>query len=274
MSKVKNRLKIYGSIKDIIQFINDNYEKDIYHPSDGKYPSNYILFFGKMLPTPDDILDDKNKIYRWRMNNWGTPFLSDSEEQVSEINIFYRHSYDYTKYSLSSIEDKFNPYTIHKLLEYSEMIYGDNIHPDENELITIFNTTLTPPTKLINTWVNIYKYTSLVFKLDYWDSEDRYAGNIHFDYQQKLYVLEHHVKEHNLFSYTRYLVERNIKTIDEYAGDITDMIIEVNDDKTIEDYNDIESMVVEEIESKDSFDEQIKFIVMMLEYLSKRKLSK
>ena len=108
MSKVKNRLKIYGSIKDIIQFINDNYEKDIYHPSDGKYTPNYILFFGKMLPTPDDILDDKNKIYRWRMNNWGTPFLSDSEEQVSEINIFYRHSYDYTKYSLSSIEDKFN----------------------------------------------------------------------------------------------------------------------------------------------------------------------
>ena len=274
MSKVKNRLKIYGSIKDIIKFINDNYEKDIYHPSDGKYPSNYILFFGKMLPTPDDILDDKNKIYRWRMNNWGTPFLSDSEDQVSEINIFYKHSYDYTKYSLCSNEGKFNPYTIRKLLEYSEMFYGDNIHPEENELITMFTTTLTPPTKLINNWVNVYKYTNIIFKLDYWDEEDRYAGNIHYDYRQKTYILEHYVKEHNLFSYVKYMIERNIKTINEYAGEITDIIIEVNDDKSINDFKDIETMVIDELEMKETFDDQVKFIVMMLEHLNKRKLNK
>lgn len=266
MSRVKNRLKIYGSIKDIITFISDNYEKDIYHPSDGKYPPNYILFFGKSFPTPEDIIDDKNKIYKWRMNNWGTPFLSELEEQISELSIFYKHSYDYTRYKLTSEEDKFNSYTLRKVLEYSEMFYGENIHPNENELITFFNTTMTPPTRLITNWVNMYKYSTLVFKLDYWDMEDRYVGNIHFDYSQNKYILEHYVKEHDLLSYIRYMLERNVKTLDDYVAEITELLILT--DKLGSDYKEIEKMVSDEVELKETFEEQVIFITFMISKLN------
>ena len=93
VSKVKNRLKVTGNIKDLITFIDENYVEDIYHPSDGVYPPNLILFFGKLYPTPTDIEDNKDNVYRWRMNNWGTPFLIDNENFNNEITILYKHSY-------------------------------------------------------------------------------------------------------------------------------------------------------------------------------------
>ena len=141
VSKVKNRLKVTGNIKDLITFIDENYVEDIYHPSDGVYPPNLILFFGKLYPTPTDIEDNKDNVYRWRMNNWGTPFLIDNENFNNEITILYKHSYEYTPYEV----DNFNAYTIKKILDYSEMIYGENIHKEENELNSFFITTMTPP---------------------------------------------------------------------------------------------------------------------------------
>lgn len=267
MSQVKNRLKVTGSIKDLVRFINDNYEKDIYHPSDGVYPSNLILFFGKMFPTPDDILDDKDKIYRWRMNNWGTPFLLDSDNYKNSLTILYKHDYDYTPYNI----DKFNPYTIRKVSEYSEMFYKENIHPNENEIISDFITTMTPPSKLITNWVNNYKYTTLVFRLDYWDMEDRYVGNIHYDYKKDNYILEHYVKDNNVTAYVKYMLEEDLRTIEDYASEITESVIETNPDKTDKDFDEIYKLMLEEIESKNNLDEQIKFISTLIRYLNSKK---
>jgi hypothetical protein len=264
MSQVKNRLKVTGSIKDLVMFIHDNYEKDIYHPSDGVYPSNYILFFGKMFPTPDDILDDKDKIYRWRMNNWGTPFLLDNDDYNNEMVILYKHSYEYLPYNI----DKFNPYTIRKILEYSEMFYGENIHPDENEILSDFITTMTPPTKLITNWVNKYRYTTLIFRLDYWDKEDRYVGNIHWDHIKEKYILEHYVKEYNITAYVKYMLEEDFKTIEDYASELTDLIIKTNPEKSDKDYNEIEQLMIDEIESKHTLEEQVNFISTLIKYLN------
>ena len=267
MSQVKNRLKVTGSIKDLVAFIQDNYEKDIYHPSDGVYPSNYILFFGKMFPTPDDILDDKVKIYRWRMNNWGTPFLIDTDNYYNELNILYKHSYEYSLYNV----DKFNPYTIRKVLEYSEMFYGENIHPDENEIVSDFITTMTPPTKLITNWVNTYRYTTLVFRLDYWDVEDRYVGNIHKDHSKDKYILEHYVKDHDITTYVGYMLGEDLKTIDDYASELANLVIETNPDKSDKDFNEIEQLMIEEIESKKNLEEQVNFISTLIKYLNSKR---
>jgi hypothetical protein len=271
MNQVKNKLTVSGSIKDLISFIKDNYERDIYHPSDGKYPPNYILFFGNLFPTPEDIIDDKNKIYRWRMNNWGTPFLASEENQINELHVLYKHDYDYTVYSITSEEGMFNPYVIRKLSEYSEMFYGENIHPDENELVSLFNTTITPPSKIISKWIDVYKYTSLVFRLDYWDEKDRFVGNIHYDYNTKTYILEHHVRDHNLTEYVRYTLEEDVKTIDSYACEITQMLIEIKKDKMEYNYNELRDMLIEEIEEKHSFEEQVKFISDIIRYLNGKK---
>lgn len=32
------------------------------------------------------------------MNNWGTPFLIDTENFTNEITILYKHDYDYKPY--------------------------------------------------------------------------------------------------------------------------------------------------------------------------------
>ena len=268
MSLVKNRLKINGSIKDLLRFIEDNYEKDIYHPSDGVYPSNLLLFFGKSFPTPSDILDDKDKIYRWRMNNWGTPFLIDNEDYKNELTVLYKHDFDYTPYKLSTDNNKFNPYTLIKLEDYSEMFYGENIHPDENELISDFYTTMTPPSKLITNWVNIYKYSSLVFRLDYWDIEDRFVGNIHYDYSGEKYILEHYVKDHNVTAYVKYMLEEELKTIEDYASELTELIILTNPEKSQDDYDEIEKIMLDELEMKCNLNEQINFISMLIRYLN------
>lgn len=267
MSQVKNRLKVTGSIKDLVMFINDNYVEDIYHPSDGVYPSNLILFFGKLFPTPKDIEDNKDNVYRWRMNNWGTPFLIDNEEFSNEMIILYKHSYDYTSYSI----DNFNAYTIRKVLEYSEMFYGENIHKEENEVNSFFVTTMTPPTKLITNWVNKYKYTTLKFRLDYLDKEDRYVGNIHYEYNSNNYILEHYVKDHDVTSYVNYILEEDIKTIEDFSNDITNMIIETNPEKSEKDYKEIYDMVLAEIENKNDLHEQVEFISMMIRYLNGKK---
>lgn len=262
MSKVKNKLKVTGSIKDLVMFINDTYVEDIYHPSDGVYPSNLILFFGKLYPTPKDIEDNKDNVYRWRMNNWGTPFLIDNENFSNEITILYKHDYDYTPYDI----DKFNAYTIRKILEYSEMFYGENIHKEDNEINSLFTTTMTPPTKLITNWVNRYKYTSLKFRLDYIDMEDRYVGNIHQSNNE--YILEHYVKDHNVTAYVNYTLEEDIRTIEDYSSEIAKMIITVNPEKTDSDFKEIYNMILEEIETKDSLKEQVDFISMMIRYLN------
>jgi hypothetical protein len=269
MSLVKNRLKIYGSVKHIIKFIQENYESDCYHPSDGNNPPNYILFFGALFPTPDDIVNDKDKVYRYRMNNWGTPFLADN--QFSTLTVFYKHDYDYTAYELTSDNDKFNSYSIRKLSEYSEMFYGENIHPDENMLITFFDTTMTPPSKLFTHWINLYRGTSLIFKLDYWDEQDRFVGNIHYDYKTKTYVLEHHVKEHDHKAYIYYMLDEEVKTIEMYSEELTNLVIETNPTKSDKDFNEIKDMMMEEIESKSSFEEQVNFISMLLLYLENKK---
>ena len=269
MSNVRNRLKVQGSIKDLVNFINDNYEKDIYHPSDGIYPSNLTLFFGKMFPTPDDILDNKINVYRWRMNNWGTPFLLDNEEYSNELIILYKHDFEYTPYSIGG--SKFNSYVIRKVSEYSEMFYGENIHPDENELISEFFTTMTPPTKLITKWINAYKYKTLIFRLDYWDDDDRYVGNIHCDYKTGEYILEHHVKDIDLFSYVKYMIEEELKSIEDYAYEIAGLIIETNPEKSEKDYDYIYNAMVEEIELKPNLNEQVKFISILLNHLNNKK---
>jgi hypothetical protein len=267
VSKVKNRLKVTGNIKDLITFIDENYVEDIYHPSDGVYPPNLILFFGKLYPTPTDIEDNKDNVYRWRMNNWGTPFLIDNENFNNEITILYKHSYEYTPYEV----DKFNAYTIKKILDYSEMIYGENIHKEENELNSFFITTMTPPTKLIINWTNRYKYTSLKFRLDYVDMEDRYVGNIHYEYDKNEYILEHYVKEHNMTLYINYMLEEDIRTIEDYSSEIANMIIETNSEKTDEDYNEIYNMVLDELDNKNELQEQVNFISMMIKYLNSKK---
>lgn len=269
MNQVKNKITISGNIKDLISFIIDNYERDIYHPSDGKYPPNYILFFGKLLPTPDDILDDKNKIYRWRMNNWGTAFLADN--QINELSILYKHDYDYTPYKISSEDGMFNPYVIRKLSEYSEMFYGENIHSNENELTSLFTTMVTPPSKLISKWVEKYKFTSLTFRLDYWDEQDRFVGNIHFNYKNDNYILEHYVKDFNITEYIRYTLEEDIKTIETYACEITNMMIDIKKDIIEYDYEELRDMIVEEIEQKQTFEEQVTFISNIIKYLNGKK---
>ena len=269
MNRVKNKITVSGNIKDLISFIMDNYERDIYHPSDGKYPPNNILFFGKLFPTPDDILDDKNKIYRWRMNNWGTAFLA--EDQINELSILYKHDYDYTPYKITSEEGMFNSYVLRKLSEYSEMFYGENIHPDENELVSLFNTSVTPPSKLISKWIDMYKFTSLVFRLDYWDENDRFVGNIHFDYKSNNYILEHHVKDYNLTEYIRYTIEEDVKTIETYACEITDMLIEIKKEEMDYNYKELKDMLIEEIEQKQTFEEQVKFISNIIKYLNGKK---
>lgn len=271
MSLVKNRLLIYGSIKDIIKFINDNYESDIYHPSDGKYPPNNILFFGKMYPTPNDILDDKNKIYRWRMNNWGTAFLSDSENQINKITVMYKHDYDYTPYTITSEDGMFNSYVLRKLSEYSEMFYGENIHDNENEFISIFNTNITPPSKMITNWINVYQFSTLIFRLDYWDEEDRFVGNIHYDYSDKLYVLEHYVKDNNLIKYIKYMIEEDIKPIEIYAEEIANLVLSINIKDDYKTFDKIESIVLEELEQLNSLDDQVKYIANMITYLNNKK---
>lgn len=270
-SQVRNKLRVTGSIKDLVLFINDNYEKDIYHPSDGVYPSNLILFFGKMFPTPKDIENDKNNVYRWRMNNWGTPFLINTEDFSNDFTILYKHDYDYTPYTISDKDGKFNPYTIMKVLEYSEMFYGENIHKDENELSSEFITTLTPPTKLITNWIKIYKYSTLKFRLDYLDIDERYVGNIHYDYKSDSYVLEHHVKDNNITEFIRYTLEEDVKTIEEYAEEITTIIIEVNPEKTQNDFKEIYDLLLDEIDSKTDLNQQIEFISMMIRYLNGKK---
>ena len=269
MSSVRNRLKLYGSIKELCQFIDDNYEKDCYHQYDGNSSPNLILFFGKMYPTPMDIENDKDKVFRYRMNNWGTPFLA-GEEQLSKFIVRYKHSYDYISYELTTENNKFNVYTLIRLLDHSEMFYGENIHPSENELITEFTTTMTPPSKLITNWINVYQHSNLIFKLDYWDEDDRYVGKIYYNYQTENYVLEHHVKEHNPKAYIYYMLDNNIKTIDMYAEDISELVILAKPDKTEKDFNELKEMLIDEIEYKSSLKEQVDFIDMLLSYLTNK----
>jgi hypothetical protein len=270
VSEVRNRLKLYGSIKELCKFIDENYEKDCYHHYDGNTSPNLILFFGKMYPTPTDIEDDKDKVFRYRMNNWGTPFLA-GEEQYSKFIVRYKHSYDYIPYELTSDNNKFNIYTLIKLSEYSEMFYGENIHPSENELITEFTTIMTPPSKLITNWINVYQYSNIIFKLDYWDKDDRFVGKIYYNYKIEGYVLEHHVKEHDPRAYVYYMLDNDIKTIESYSDDLTQLTIENNPAKSDKDFNEIKEMFIEEIESKNSFDEQVDFINNLLLYFERKK---
>lgn len=268
MSFVRNRLKIYGNVKNIYTFITDNYEKDSHHHIDGGNLSNLILFFGKLFPTPVDIENDKDKVYRYRMNNWGTPFLAKGE-QTNTLIVRYKHDYDYTNYELTNDNGLFNGYSLLKLLEYSEMFYGENIHPSENELITEFTTVMSPPNKLVINWINKYQYTNLVFKLDYWDEDDRFVGKIYYDHQSENYVLEHHVKEHNPIDYIYYMLDNDIRTIEMYADDIVDLLLILKPEKT-SDVKEIRNMLIDEIDQKNSLKEQAEFIDMMLVYLNNK----
>lgn len=270
MSYVKNRLKVYGSVDDLLLFIDENYVKDIYHPSDGMYPSNKILFFGNLYPTPEDILNDKDKIYRWRMNNWGTPFLSETEGQINELVVLYKHDFDYTPYTISSEDGMFNSYIFCRLSDCNESFYKDNIHEDENELVSTFETTMTPPSKMMTNWINRYKYTTLVFRLDYWDKEDRFVGNIHYDYNNNRYILEHYIKEKDILTYVTYMLGGDIKTIEMYAEEIAELVLTVNKDKVNSTFEELTKMFIEEIESKSTFEEQVKFIASVINYLNNK----
>ena len=101
--------------------------------------------------------------------------------------------------------------------------------------------------------------------------EDRYVGNIHHDYKSNTYILEHYVKEHNVTLYVKYMLEEDIRTIEDYSNEITNMIIETNPEKSEKDYNEIYNMLLDEIDNKNDLNEQVKFISMMIRYLNGKK---
>ena len=83
--------------------------------------------------------------------------------------------------------------------------YSSNINPDSNELTCEFNTVLSPPVKMLEFWIRKYYYTTLKFRLDYFDPIVGFVGNIQYDYNEKVYTQEHFSKQKDEKEYKEYL---------------------------------------------------------------------
>lgn len=203
MNFVKNKLTVTGGMEDLLIFISENYER--VYPCENKDISDYILFFDRLFPTPDDFLISREKTFEWRLKNWSTPSPA-QYEQVNTLKVLYKHDYDYTRYYLSNLNNKFNGYLFYRFFNELDF-YSSNLSPDENELTCEFETILCPPFKIIENWIRRYNGLTLKFKLDYYDPEVEFAGNIHFDYNKNLYELEHFSKETDDEKYIEYLLK-------------------------------------------------------------------
>lgn len=211
MDFVKNKLTVTGGIEDLIIFIAENYER--VYPRENEDISDYILFFDRFHPTPDIFLIDTNKTYEWRLKNWGTP-LPAQYDQANILKVLYRHDYDYSEYFLSNLNNKFNAYLFYRFLNELES-YKGNISPDSNELTCDFDSVLSPPIKMIEVWIRQYHLTTLKFRLDYYDPKVGFVGNIHYDYDKKLYVQEHFSKQKDENEFRDYLIKIGV---DNYEG--------------------------------------------------------
>lgn len=224
--KLKHKLWVFGSVKHLIRFIYDNYESDPYHQeTDGNGHPNFLLHFRNLCPVPEELLEegDKERINEWKKENWGSgnPFY----DQWSELILYYKHSYDYTTYKLS-YDDRFNAYAIDRLLYEVNGIFNDNMNPDENELITSFYTDAIP-LAMFKKWIIRYQFTTLKIRLDYWDCEDdSFVGKLYYDYEHDMYLCDHHVKKDNPVEYIHYLLNEGLRSIDGFAEEIVDCMIE------------------------------------------------
>lgn len=201
MDFVKNKLTITGGMEDLLIFIAENYER--VYPCENKDISDYILFFDRINETPNIFLKDKNQTYEWRCKNWGTPFPAQFT-QTNILTVLYRHDYDYSEYFLSNLNNKFDAYIFYRFLNKLDQ-YSSNINPDSNELTCEFNTVLSPPVKMIEFWIRKYYYTTLKFRLDYFDPIVGFVGNIQYDYNEKVYTQEHFSKQKDEKEYKEYL---------------------------------------------------------------------
>ena len=84
------------------------------------------------------------------------------------------------------------------------------------------------------------------------------------------YILEHYIKEKDILTYVTYMLGEDIKTIEMYAEEIAELVLTVNKDKVNSTFEELTKMFIEEIESKPTFEEQVKFIASVINYLNNK----